>query len=149
MVPAVGADEVAAKWKVTEGCEIYQDTTKRSQAKCFRAKDGRLFEIYDAVDTSGEGFSGTVTVALRFKNPDDNWDDVGFKIKTYELTAAGAALADKLEGDAVVPTLQCQSPCEECKSNPPDVKKLSVTPGNQDGFVFVDAYVRDYCTKCW
>jgi hypothetical protein len=139
-------DERASKWRVTEGCSVYEDRTLRAEAKCFRAKAGRLFEIHDALSTDGDGFSGTVTIMLSFQNPADNWDAVGFRIKTYEVTASGTALADKLEGDALRPTLQCQAPCRRCQQID-DIKKLSVT--DPSGLIDVEGYARGYCDECW
>jgi hypothetical protein len=69
------------------------------------------------LDTSGDGFGGVVTLKMQFKNPIDNWDDVGFKLRTYENiggNGGNTALVDKLERDVLVPLLRCDSPCNTC-----------------------------------
>lgn len=129
---------------------MYEGRVARAAAKCFASKDGRLIEIYDAGDTV-KGFSGTVTVLLDIMNPKTNWDEVGFKIRTYEMTASGIALVDKLEGDALRPTLQCQAPCQYCEDGG-TIAKASVDETEKsfsNGQIQVPKYVRGYCTRCW
>lgn len=104
---------------------MYEEQTRRAEAKCYKSKDGRLLEIYDALNTNNDGFDKEVTLMITFENPVDNWGAVGFKIKTYEVTASGTALVDKLEGDALRPILQCQAPCNECHPKG-DMEKKSV-----------------------
>lgn len=36
-------------------------------------------------DAIKPGYSGPVTIKIKFKNPLNNWGRVGFKLKTYEL----------------------------------------------------------------
>lgn len=146
MVPAVAKSEWEQKLAVADGCAVYQEKNLRASAKCFRSKDGRLFEIYDALDTAAEGWAKEVTVVLNIKNPENNWEAIGFKIRTYEMTAGGINLVDKLEGDALRPTLQCQDPCELCEVDG-TLTRPSVV--ENDGTVDLPRYVRGYCTSCW
>lgn len=146
-------EERSSKWRVKKNCDLYQDGVIRTEARCYVYKEefGRLIEIYDALTTEGDGFSGVVTLKIRFQNPKDNWDDVGFKLRTYEMAGGNTALVDKLEADVLIPLLQCQAPCEECLRDG-DLKKLSVGddgPAYADGFITVPKFARDYCTKCW
>lgn len=55
-----------------------------------------------------------MTVKLELKNPADNWDEIGFKIRSYEVRDGSSYQVDKLEGDALRPILQCQAPCYRC-----------------------------------
>lgn len=140
------AAEAATKKLVTAGCKIYEDLAERTQARCYKSTEADLFEIHDALTTSGEGFSGVGTILLQLENPPDNWDEIGFKIRSYEVTDGSSYQVDKLEGDALRPLLQCQAPCYHCKK----IGKLdrpSVT--DSSGVVAVDKYAKDYCTACW
>lgn len=109
------------------------------------SKDGRVFDIYNALSTSGRGAADEATIVLHLKNPDDNWEEVGFKIKTYEVTAAGTALVDKLEGDVLRPILQCAAPCRGC--HPDGTAERASATGK--GAISVPRFARGYCTKCW
>lgn len=59
------AAEAATKRLVTEGCKIYEDLAERTQARCYKSTEADLFEIHDALTTSGEGFSGIGTILLQ------------------------------------------------------------------------------------
>lgn len=139
------------KWRVTEGCDVWQGDKKRDQAACFLSKNGRLFEIYDALDTSGDGYSGTVTVRLRLKNPDDNWGAVGFKIRTYEVVPGKngriTSLVDRLDGEDLRPVLQCDRPCYECRED--EEKKTRVSLTSPGGKIEVEKWRAGECTRCW
>lgn len=126
---------------------------ERPAAVCFLSKDGRVFDIYNALETDPDknprlarGAADEVTILLHLKNPDDNWEEVGFKIKTYEVTAAGTALVDKLEGDVLKPILQCAAPCRDCQDDGA-AERASVT--DKGAPISVPRFARGYCTKCW
>lgn len=91
---------------------------------------------------------------MQFKNPIDNWDDVGFKLRTYENiggNGGNTALVDKLERDVLVPLLRCDAPCNTCWEDGTDTY-LSVGddgPEFSNGLITIEKYDRDYCTSCW
>jgi hypothetical protein len=162
------ADEAATRYFVEQGCYMYEapksatsktgygKAVKRTAAKCFLSKDGRRFEIHDALTTQGAGFDGEATIYLKLQNPPDNWGEVGFKLKTYEVikvkdkatsaVSTISSLVDTLEGDQLRPILQCAAPCQECHAADPVVRP-SVTEAT--GVVSVTGYVKGYCTSCW
>lgn len=49
---------------------------------CNQIAGSRLFKISKAIPY---GYDGNVTIYIRFVNPKDNWGEIGFKIKTYEI----------------------------------------------------------------
>jgi len=64
----------------------------------------------------------------------DNWGEIGFKIKTYEIDPDDDSvkyLVDMIEGNELIPNLKCTAPCKECK---------------EVGGEVVDM---EYCTACW
>lgn len=87
-----------------------------------------------------------VTVVLHLFNPENNWDEIGFKIRSYEVLDGTSYAVDKLEGDELRPLLQCRAPCYHCLK----IGKLprpSVFGDN--GIYEVDEYAKDYCEACW
>lgn len=108
------AEDAATRQLVTKGCEIYEGTVARTDARCYKSSEADLFEIHNALGTEGEGFSGVATIVLRLMNPDDNWGAVGFKLRSQEVAEGSAYEVDKLEGDELRPQLQCEAPCHEC-----------------------------------
>ena len=93
---------------------MYELDKERTDARCYRSTEADLFEIHNALSTEDAGFAGVVTVRLELKNPVDNWDEIGFKIRSYEVRDGSSYQVDKLEGDALKPILQCQAPCYRC-----------------------------------
>lgn len=105
-------------------------------------KGARLIYIKDAIKP---GYSGPVTIKIKFRNPVNNWGKVGFKIKTYEVATATNAAGSKetteyimnvVESNVLIPVLKCLSPCEDCKQ-PPANDKMNYK------------MYKSYCTKCW
>lgn len=131
---------------MTKGCKIFEGLAERTQARCYKSTEADLFEIHNAMETSGPGFSGRGTIMLELINPDTNWDETGFKIRSYEVIDGSSYEVDKLEGDALRPLLQCRAPCEECEING-KLPRPSVT--DPSGEVLVPKYAKNYCTKCW
>jgi hypothetical protein len=81
-----------------------------------------------------------VTIVIGFKNPVNNWGDIGFKLKTYELIEGTDSdkqyLVDSLEGNELIPNLKCIFPCKECltpSETTNDVNEVGTT----------------FCTACW
>ena len=40
--------------------------------------------MFNATALVDAGFTGKISIKIRFKNPKDNWGIIGFKIKTFE-----------------------------------------------------------------
>ena len=77
------------------------------------------------------------------RNPEDNWGQVGFKIRTFETVPDPPNLnptelqylMDKHEQNELIPLLKCDQPCYTC-------------PGDPETGVTLE-YGRDYCSECW
>jgi hypothetical protein len=122
------------------GCSTSGGGTVFAQgAKCTKTKGARLLAVADAIKP---GYSGPVTIKIKFKNPENNWGRVGFKLKTYELVvdpttkAKTEYLMNVVEGNELIPILKCLSPCEDCKQPPA-------------GELVNYKMYKSYCTKCW
>jgi hypothetical protein len=109
--------------------------------KCSKVKGARLILVEDAITP---GYTGPVTIKLKFTNPANNWGRIGFKLKTYERAVdpsdpTGKATAEYImnvvEGNELIPVLKCLSPCQDCKQ-----------PAK--GAVNYKMY-KSYCTQCW
>lgn len=96
-----------------------------------------MFKIKNAIPY---GYDANVTIKIKFTNPKDNWGEIGFKIKTYEIVYGDdntsddddtQYLVDMLEGNELIPNLKCTAPCKECK---------------EIGGEVVDM---EFCTECW
>jgi|DEB0MinimDraft_12_1074336.scaffolds.fasta_scaffold02860_2 hypothetical protein len=59
-------------------------------------------------------YKGEVTIKIKMINPENNWGTVGFKIKTYEIIGEEEYLVDIIEGNELIPSLQCYAPCQYC-----------------------------------
>ena len=122
------------------GCQIFQDGTQMiPRTNCKLSETSRMFNATALVDA---GFTGNLSIKIKFKNPKDNWGIIGFKIKTFEreeIVASPALnpkgynyyLADKLEGNELIPNLVCNKPCYRCI---------------EDNGKVAD---KNYCTSCW
>lgn len=112
------------------------DYRESDPTNCNQITGSRLFKIEKAIPF---GFDGNITIYIKFKNPKDNWGEIGFKIKTYEIVEGATPdddteqfLVDMLEGNELIPNLKCTAPCKECKED--------------DNKVVLDM---EYCTECW
>lgn len=74
----LGPDTVSGGCKVTAGSY----TSPSGSANCKKIATARLVQILDAIPP---GWTKPVTLTIQFRNPNDNWGNIGFKIKTYEL----------------------------------------------------------------
>jgi hypothetical protein len=69
---------------------------------CAQQTGSRLFKIKNAIPY---GYDESITIVIGFKNPENNWGDIGFKLSTYEIVPGvdGAKdeqfLVDTLEGN--------------------------------------------------
>lgn len=72
-----------------EGCEVEAaknadgtDIKPYDSSDCARTAGSRLFVMENAIPY---GHDALVTIVIGFNNPENNWGDIGFKIKTYEV----------------------------------------------------------------
>lgn len=102
-------------------------------ADCNQLEGSRIFEIKNAIPFE---YDGKITINIEFINPIDNWGEIGFKIKTYEVLNQDTDdettyLVDMLESNALIPNLKCTAPCKECY---------------EENGIVLDM---EYCTECW
>lgn len=126
------------------GCEVEaaknadgSNTKAYDSTDCAQTVGSRLFVIKNAIPYD---YDALVTIVIGFKNPVNNWGEIGFKIKTYEVIEGADTdkqyLVDALEGNELIPHLKCIFPCKECL--PEDETTNDV---NEVGTTF--------CTECW
>lgn len=95
---------------IDSGCQV--TTTRTTDRKlCKKIEGARLFKITGAIPAR---FDKSVEIKISFKNPLDNWGEIGFKIKTMEEVGDETYLVDQLEGNELIPTLKCFAPCQYC-----------------------------------
>jgi len=63
---------------------------------CKKTEGAREFIIKNAIP---KNYDRIVTILINFKNPINNWGDIGFKIKTAEVDGENEYLVDQLEGN--------------------------------------------------
>lgn len=104
-------------------------TFESDSGDCKQLEGSRIFSIENAIKY---GFDAQLTIEIKFINPVDNWGEIGFKIKTYEMLDDGTTyLVDMLEENALIPNLKCTAPCKYCY---------------EENNVVLDM---EYCTSCW
>ena len=131
---------------IEKGCQVFEDRTERTEARCYQSSNADIFEIHNALNTQDKGFSGIISIVLDVRNPKNNWEENGFKMKSYEVYQGTSYEINKLEGQGLIPELQCKNPCEYCTKYG-TLRKQSVTDGS--GFINVDRYAKRHCTQCW
>jgi hypothetical protein len=120
----VAVEPASAALDPAGGCTVTADHAKGGpvttpKENCQKIAGARLFKIKNAIP---KGYGGQVTITIKMKNPDDNWGEVGFKLKTYEVVTVPGAnagdpatteefLADMLESNVLLPALPCEPPC--------------------------------------
>jgi hypothetical protein len=149
----VGVEPAAEALDPAGGCTVTADEAQGGpvttpKGNCEKIAGARLFKIKTAIP---KGYGGPVTIALKMRNPADNWGAIGFKLKTYEeVTTPGENgapdsieefLVDMLEGNELLPALPCEPPCQYCRASV-DGLTGSETHANK-------VKKKEYCTQCW
>lgn len=118
---------------IDSGCQV--TTTRTTDRKlCKKIEGARLFKITGAIPAR---FDKSVEIKISFKNPLDNWGEIGFKIKTMEEVGDETYLVDQLEGNELIPILKCFAPCQYCYETKKGGGKRKAE------------YDKNYCTQCW
>jgi hypothetical protein len=94
-----------------------------------KVSGANIFSVTNAIPA---GYTGPAKIKISLRNPYDNWGEVGFKIRTQEVTPDGSSyFVDALEGNYLIPNLKCYAPCELCYAENSVILNMN------------------YCTKCW
>jgi len=113
---------------ISSGCYVQAGSTKSATSDCVKIEGSRLFKISNAIPV---GWDREVTLVIKMINPENNWGNIGVKLKTYEVAEEESFLVDMLEGNELIPQLLCYTPCKYCED---------------DTRTVLD---KDYCTECW